>query len=104
MFLLYLVLPQTQGARIIYQEHIHPWLEENETQIEDFIASAHDRLRAAGIAYLKRAIELLKTKVLGMPPGDPEPESAAAATDPRRPVLHAGAPRTLQSARGPLVR
>lgn len=79
LFLLYLVLPQTQGARIIYQNHIHPWLEENETSIEDFIASAHERLRAAGIAYLKRAIELLKTNVLGLPPS---PESAAAASTP----------------------
>ncbi|KAK0709890.1 TB2/DP1, HVA22 family-domain-containing protein, partial [Lasiosphaeria miniovina] len=75
LFLLYLVLPQTQGARIIYQTHVHPWLEDNEGAIEDFIASAHERLRAAGIAYIKRAIELLKTNVLGLPPS---PEAAAA--------------------------
>lgn len=73
LFLLYLVLPQTQGAKIIYQERIHPYLEENEAQIEEFIARAHDRLKAAGIAYLKRAIELLKTKVFGLPPDDPTP-------------------------------
>lgn len=68
LFLLYLVLPQTQGARHLYETYLHPYLEENETQIEDFIASAHDRLKAAGMAYLKQAIEMLKTKVLGMPP------------------------------------
>lgn len=79
LFLLYLVLPQTQGARIIYQTYVHPWLEENEGVIEDFIASAHERLRAAGIAYIKRAIELLKTNVLGLPP---TPESASAAAAP----------------------
>ncbi|KAK3332222.1 HVA22 family TB2/DP1 protein [Cercophora scortea] len=84
LFLLYLVLPQTQGARIIYQTHLHPWLEENEGAIEDFIASAHERLRAAGIAYLKRAIELLKTNVLGLPP-TPEPSAAAAAADANAP-------------------
>ncbi|KAK3381730.1 HVA22 family TB2/DP1 protein [Podospora didyma] len=84
LFLLYLVLPQTQGARIIYQEHIHPWLEDNEGAIEDFIASAHERLRAAGMAYLKRAIELLKTNVLGMPPS-PEPSAAAAHAGPQTP-------------------
>lgn len=82
-FLLYLVLPQTQGARIIYQTHLHPWLEENETQIEDFIASAHKRLRAAGIAYLKRAIELLRTNVLGLPPGEPEPPVVPEAAPPQ---------------------
>ncbi|KAF4840162.1 Receptor expression-enhancing protein 2 [Colletotrichum siamense] len=77
-FLLYLVLPQTQGARIIYQTHVHPFLQDNEAQIEEFISEAHDRLKAAGIAYLKRAIELIKTNVLGLPPGEPEP----AATPP----------------------
>jgi receptor expression-enhancing protein 1/2/3/4 len=79
LFLLYLVLPQTQGARIIYQTHLHPWLEQNESQIEDFIASAHDRLKAAGIAYLKRAIELLKTNVLGLPPDENLAQQQAAS-------------------------
>ncbi|KAK3347178.1 HVA22 family TB2/DP1 protein [Lasiosphaeria hispida] len=79
LFLLYLVLPQTQGARLLYQTYIHPWLEDNESSIEDFIASAHERLRAAGIAYIKRAIELLKTNVLGLPP---TLETAASASSP----------------------
>ncbi|PKS10988.1 hypothetical protein jhhlp_002747 [Lomentospora prolificans] len=79
-FLLYLILPQTQGARIIYQTHIHPYLEQNETKIEDFIASTHERLKAAGLAYLKQAIALLKTKVLGMPPEEPAPAPASAQT------------------------
>ncbi|KAK5654668.1 hypothetical protein OQA88_6991 [Cercophora sp. LCS_1] len=82
LFLLYLVLPQTQGARIIYQTYVHPWLEDNETAIEDFIASSHERLRAAGIAYLKRAIEALKTNVFGLPPS-PEAASASAPTGPQ---------------------
>ncbi|KAM5346398.1 hypothetical protein ACJ41O_009403 [Fusarium nematophilum] len=71
LFLLYLMLPQTQGARHLYEERLHPWLEENETQIDDFIASAHERLTAAGITYLKLAIEQFKTKVLGLPPSEP---------------------------------
>ncbi|KAL0934038.1 Receptor expression-enhancing protein 2 [Colletotrichum truncatum] len=78
-FLLYLVLPQTQGARIIYQTHVHPFLQDNEAQIEEFISEAHDRLKAAGIAYLKRAIEAIKTNVLGLPPSEPEPTPQPAA-------------------------
>lgn len=78
-FLLYLVLPQTQGARLLYEAYLHPYLEENEAAIEDFIASAHDRLKAAGMAYLKRAIEMLRTQVLGMPPREEEEETRAAA-------------------------
>ncbi|KAK7747481.1 hypothetical protein SLS53_001736 [Cytospora paraplurivora] len=67
-FLLYLVLPQTQGARIIYTTYVHPYLEENESQIENLIATTHDNLKAAGVAYLKRAIELFRTQVLGLAP------------------------------------
>lgn len=73
IFLLYLILPQTQGARVIYEEQIHPWLEENEAQIDEFITSMHNRLTAAGMAYLKLAIEYVKTRVLGLPPSDPTP-------------------------------
>lgn len=76
LFLLYLVLPQTQGARIIYTTYVHPYLEDNESQIEELIATAHDKMKAAGMAYLKRAIELLRTQVLGMAPS---PDAAADA-------------------------
>ncbi|KAK2597906.1 hypothetical protein N8I77_012659 [Diaporthe amygdali] len=68
LFLLYLVLPQTQGARIIYTTYIHPYLEENESQIEELIATTHDKMKAAGMAYLKRASEAVRTQVLGLPP------------------------------------
>ncbi|KAL1878025.1 hypothetical protein VTK73DRAFT_8249 [Phialemonium thermophilum] len=80
LFLLYLVLPQTQGARVLYQTYIHPWLEENESTIEDFIASAHERLRSAGISYIKQAIEIVKTNVLGMPATqEPSPPPSVAS-------------------------
>ena len=76
LFFLYLILPQTQGARVLYEEKIHPFLEDNENGIDDFIATAHDRLKAAGITYFKRAIEYLKTNVLNLPPSEPEPTAA----------------------------
>ncbi|KAM0322553.1 hypothetical protein ACHAQA_009400 [Verticillium albo-atrum] len=79
-FLLYLVLPQTQGARFIYETYVHPFLEDHETQIEAFIADAHDHLKAAGISYIKQAIELVKTNVFGLPPSPPEPDSPRAAS------------------------
>ncbi|KAF4636301.1 hypothetical protein G7Y89_g1772 [Cudoniella acicularis] len=72
-FLLYLILPQTQGARVLYQTQVHPFLRENELVIDDFISSAHDRAKAAGITYLKHAIELIKQHILGLPPKEPTP-------------------------------
>jgi receptor expression-enhancing protein 1/2/3/4 len=72
-FLLYLILPQTQGAKVLYQEHVHPFLHDNEVAIDDFISSAHDRAKAAGITYLKHIVELIKQHVFGLPPKEPTP-------------------------------
>ncbi|KAI4176280.1 MAG: hypothetical protein LQ343_001018 [Gyalolechia ehrenbergii] len=67
LFLLsYLVLPQTQGARLIYQSYIHPFLAHHEAEIDVFITNAHDRAKAAGLQYLKRAIDFVKHHALGM--------------------------------------
>jgi len=68
LLLSYLVLPQTQGAKLLYQTHIHPFLAHHEHDIDKFITSAHNRARSAGLIYLKRAIEFIKENVLGMQP------------------------------------
>jgi len=78
-FLLYLILPQTQGARVLYQTHVHPWLHNNELAIDEFISSAHDRAKAAGVEYLKQAIEMIKQHVFGLPPKEPTPPSTPSA-------------------------
>lgn len=77
--MLYLIAPQTQGAKVIYQEHVHPFLQEHENTIEDFIASAHERAKAAGLSYLKQAFELFKQHALGLPPSQPSPPQTPAA-------------------------
>ena len=68
LLLSYLVLPQTQGARLLYQSHIDPFLAHYEADIDNFITNAHDRAKAFGLSSLKRAIEFFKENVLGMPP------------------------------------
>lgn len=62
----YLVLPQTQGARLLYQSHVHPFLAKYEHDIDIAIVSAHENARKAGLQYLKKAIEFVKTNLLGM--------------------------------------
>lgn len=74
IFLLYLVLPQTQGARVLYQTYLHPFLTEHEANIDEFIGSAHARMRSAGLHYLKQAIAQLK-QALGLPTDPPSPPS-----------------------------
>ena len=68
LLLCYLVLPQTQGAKLIYQTHIHPFLAHHEHDIDNLIISAHDRAKSAGLTYLKRAIDFVKENLLGIQP------------------------------------
>jgi hypothetical protein len=73
----YLVLPQTQGARIAYQQYIHPFLAQHEAKIDTFITDTHDRAKAYGILYIEQAIELIKKSVFGIQ--TPAPVHAPAA-------------------------
>ncbi|KAL8774516.1 MAG: hypothetical protein Q9209_000889 [Squamulea sp. 1 TL-2023] len=66
ILLSYLVLPQTQGARLIYQSYIHPFLAHHESDIDILITNAHDRAKVVGLQYLKQAIDFVKQNVLGL--------------------------------------
>ncbi|OBT64902.1 hypothetical protein VE03_06471 [Pseudogymnoascus sp. 23342-1-I1] len=66
-FLLYLIAPQTQGARLIYETRLHPFLRTHELAIDDFIATTHHRLRTSFWIYLRRAFNLVKSQLLGLP-------------------------------------
>ncbi|KAI1267894.1 TB2/DP1, HVA22 family-domain-containing protein [Xylariaceae sp. FL1019] len=83
VFLLWLVLPNTQGSRLLYEEYLDPYLQENEHAIEDFIASAHDRFKAFGLKSLRAAVELVRTKVFGLPPTEREEDTRAAGAAPQ---------------------
>ncbi|OKL61969.1 hypothetical protein UA08_02567 [Talaromyces atroroseus] len=67
-FLSYLVLPQTQGARILFQEYVDPFFEQHEREIEEFIGRSHERAKTIGLQYFYQLVDLIKEKVLGMPP------------------------------------
>ncbi|KAI9375372.1 TB2/DP1, HVA22 family-domain-containing protein [Aspergillus egyptiacus] len=80
-FFAYLVLPQTQGARTLYQEYVDPFLAHHEREIEDFISTSHERAKALGLEYLQQAIDWVRERVLGLPPQrppSPPPSSAAS--------------------------
>lgn len=77
----YLVLPQTQGAKILYIDYVAPFLEQHERGIEEMIGRSHERARALGLQYFYQAIDLIRQKVLGLPPQQeaPPPPSGPAA-------------------------
>ena len=65
IFLLYLVLPQTQGAKIIWLEYLEPYIVHHEAQIDRFIAETHEKLQTMGLGYLNIAIEWARDRLLG---------------------------------------
>lgn len=78
---LYLVLPGKQGSVFIYQEYIHPFLEEHERQIDRMISEGHAKAKEAGLDAVKRAIEYVKVQVFGL-------EAKQASPQPSRNVSY----------------
>lgn len=59
-FILWLMLPQTQGASQIYLNHISPFLELHEGQIDTYIYTAHEKVKVLGADYLARLFHYAK--------------------------------------------
>lgn len=70
---LYLVAPGQQGCVLIYKEYLHPFLEEHERQIDQFIAESHSKARVAGLDAVKKVIEYVRVRLLGLEPRRPTP-------------------------------
>ncbi|KEF58771.1 uncharacterized protein A1O9_03614 [Exophiala aquamarina CBS 119918] len=81
MFMLYLVLPQTQGAKILYLDYLEPYIVGHETRIDEFIGQAHARLQQLGLGYINTIVEYLREKVLGQKSPQPlQPQNANYAS------------------------
>lgn len=77
-FLLYLVLPQTQGAKHIYLTYFEPYIVHHEKQIDNFIGQAHRTLEQLGLGYMNVLVEWIRERILGQ--ASPQPHAAATGT------------------------
>lgn len=68
IFLLYLALPQTQGAKLLYLGYVEPYIVTHENEIDRFIGEAHAKLQSVGLGYLSIIVEYIRDKVLGQAP------------------------------------
>lgn len=79
----WLVLPQTQGAKLLYQDYVDPFLEHHERSIDAFIGDMHEQAKAAGLQYIYKAFDFVRENLLGLAPRDtappPPPPSGAGA-------------------------
>ncbi|EXJ93895.1 hypothetical protein A1O1_02288 [Capronia coronata CBS 617.96] len=74
LFLLYLILPQTQGAKVLYLDYLEPYIVHHESRIDQFIGEVHERLQQMGLGYLNIVIEFIRDKILGQK--SPQPHEA----------------------------
>lgn len=79
-FLLYLVLPQTQGAKHLYLTYFEPWIVHHERQIDEFIGNTHKTLEQMGLGYMNILIEWIREKILGQ--ASPQSQNVAGAPAP----------------------
>ena len=75
-FLLYLVLPQTQGAKVIYLTYVEPFIMQHENDIDVFIGETHKKLEEMGLGYLNLAIDWMRDTVLGQKAPTSQADSA----------------------------
>lgn len=62
---------------MLYQQYIDPFLFRHEREIEEFLNRGHERAKTLGLQYFYQAIELIREKVLGLPPQQPQQGGAA---------------------------
>ncbi|RUS18668.1 TB2/DP1, HVA22 family-domain-containing protein [Endogone sp. FLAS-F59071] len=59
-FILWLILPQTQGSVILYQNFIHPALIQHEAKIDETLSDAQDHAKRTSLELGKRGILALQ--------------------------------------------
>lgn len=57
----------------MYTTYIEPFMAEHERDIEDFIATLHDRGKTAGLQYLKQGMDWIRVNLLGQAPAPTPP-------------------------------
>jgi hypothetical protein len=79
-FMLYLVLPQTQGAKVLYLDYLEPYIVHHEKQIDEFITQVHQQLQSVGFGYINTLIVLIREKVLRQQSPQPPPQQTGAGS------------------------
>ncbi|KAG0227456.1 hypothetical protein BGW41_003815 [Actinomortierella wolfii] len=64
LFILWMMLPQTQGSLYIYQVFVEPYLASHEQDIDKTLQDAQRQARAMGLEYIKRGIAALQKAVI----------------------------------------
>ncbi|KFH73386.1 hypothetical protein MVEG_00602 [Podila verticillata NRRL 6337] len=64
LFVLWMILPQTQGSIYLYQVFVDPYLTQHEHEIDQTLKNLQKQAKAMGMQYVKQGIQLLQNLVL----------------------------------------
>ncbi|KAG0040617.1 receptor accessory protein 4 [Podila clonocystis] len=64
LFVLWMILPQTQGSIYLYQAFVDPYLSQHEHEIDQTLKNLQKQAKAMGMQYVKQGIHLLQNLVL----------------------------------------
>ncbi|KAJ5811192.1 TB2/DP1/HVA22-related protein [Penicillium robsamsonii] len=80
-FMCYLVLPQTQGARLLYQDYVDPFLTHHEREIEEMIGHTHERAKPGAASYAQSLLSRFNIPIAGAGTGAGAAGASANAND-----------------------
>ncbi|KAF9318344.1 receptor accessory protein 4 [Podila horticola] len=64
LFVLWMILPQTQGSIYLYQAFVDPYLTQHEHEIDQTLKNLQKQAKAMGMQYIKQGIQLLQNLIL----------------------------------------
>ncbi|GAA5984679.1 hypothetical protein JCM11641_004558 [Rhodosporidiobolus odoratus] len=91
LFILWLALPQVQGATYLYIHHLSPLLTTHEQDIDSFLSNLRSSALALGASYVQRALRSLRQAVFGQLLAEANADATANAAN--QPGLAAGVGR-----------
>ncbi|KAF9994502.1 receptor accessory protein 4 [Entomortierella chlamydospora] len=66
LFVLWMILPQTQGSIYLYQTFVDPYLAQHENDIDRALKDMQKQAMDMGMQYIKQAIQLIQNLVLDL--------------------------------------
>ncbi|ORX56879.1 hypothetical protein DM01DRAFT_1382296 [Hesseltinella vesiculosa] len=84
LLILWLIFPQTNGTKLLYDQYLEPFLKKNEQQIDQAVIETQHRIKVHMTAYSKRLVQLIRSSISDslFKPKEEEPVMAAKAVDP----------------------
>ncbi|KAI8596026.1 TB2/DP1, HVA22 family-domain-containing protein [Dissophora ornata] len=64
LFVLWMILPQTQGSIYLYQAFVDPYLSQHENDIDKALKDMQKQAMAMGMQYFKQAIQIIQNLAL----------------------------------------